>query len=280
MRIGNILVGEKPIKLAECGLNHNGDLDTAYRMIGVAKKSGADIVKFQTFKADEFCKPDDPLYPVFKKCELPDDAWASIAYQCEQVGIMFMSTPQNPSDLELLLPLGIPAIKIGSDDCANVPLVKEYASHGLPLIISTGMATQEQVRVTMNNLPTGQAVWLVCTSLYPTPPEEARVSRIESFKWNMNNLLVGFSDHTVGTNAAVMAVAYGATVFEKHFTLDHEMDGPDHAWACEPDELEQWCTAIDNAWVLRGDPTLELTVAEEEQRKKYQRRPGELLRGD
>ena len=178
----------------------------------------------------------------------------------------------------MLLPLGIPAIKIGSDDCANVPLVKEYASHGLPLIISTGMATSDQINDTMSKIEQVDAIWLVCTSQYPTPIEEARVSRVEQLKksWGM----VGFSDHTIGTNAAVMAVAYGATVFEKHFTLDHEMDGPDHAWACEPDELEQWCAAIDNAWVLRGDPTLELTVAEEEQRKKYQRRPGELLRGD
>lgn len=278
MKIGHITIGERPLKIAEVGLNHGGSLLNASEMVWVAKYSGADVVKFQTFKADEFCKKDDPLYPVFKDCELPDEAWSTIAKICGDAGIMFMSTPQNPSDLELLLPLGMPAIKIGSDDCANIPLVKEYTSHGLPLIISTGMATQTQISNTYMSIK-AERVWLVCTSQYPTPSAEARVSRIrELMDCTQDN--IGFSDHTIGTDAAVMAVAYGATVFEKHFTLDHTLDGPDHSWACEPDELEKWCSAIDNAWVLRGDPSLDLTPAEEEQRLKYQRRPGELLRGE
>lgn len=284
MKIGHITIGERPLKIAEVGLNHCGERPRAIQMIRVAKECGADVVKFQTFRAHEFCKPDDSLYPVFKKCELPYYAWPDIAAECRRRGIMFMSTPQNVSDLEILLPLGIPAIKIGADDARNLPLVKEYASHGLPLIISMGMCNEHAWVDLMEHA--GDSIFLLCTSQYPCPPEEARLSRflhyIDPPELRGPNYIdqYGFSDHTIGTDAAVMAVAYGAVVFEKHFTLDHNLEGPDHAWACEPDELAEWCTAIDNAWVLRGDSSLDLTPAEEEQRRKYQRRPGELLRGE
>ena len=104
MKIRPYVVGEQPIKIAEAGLNHNGSLERALEMVGVAKECGAEIVKFQTFKAKEFCRPDDPLYPVFERCQLPDDAWPVIADECVRQGILFMSTPQNYSDLELILP--------------------------------------------------------------------------------------------------------------------------------------------------------------------------------
>lgn len=257
--------------IAEVGLNHNGSIDRAMEMIRVAKGCGADVVKFQTFKADEFCSKEDPLYPVFKRCELSDDAWPTLADECVRQGIEFMSTPQNYSDLQLILPY-IRNIKVGSDDCANVGLLEKYASHGFPLIVSTGMATEAEISTAAQYA----SVLLVCTSQYPCPDSEARVSRVATMARFGK---VGFSDHTLGNEAAVMAVAYGATVFEKHFTLDHNFAGPDHAWACEPEELASWCTAIRRAQTLQGEDALDLTPSEAEQRRKYQRQSGQQIRG-
>lgn len=282
MKIGDFEISSRPFTIAEIGLNHCGDIGMAAAMIwAAAKRGGVDCVKFQTFKADEFCRPDDPLYATFKKCELPDDAWPRLKDQCDKAGVMFMSTPQNPSDLELLLPLGIQAIKIGSDDCCNVPLVIEYAKHGLPLIVSTGMAWPKDLAMTVTELArmSAPAAYLVCTSQYPTPAEEVRISRVPTLIDFVSPALVGFSDHTVGSMAAVMAVALGAVIFEKHFTLSHELEGPDHKWACNAEQLEDWVTQIHAAWDRKGSGSLMLTPAEEAQRAKYQRRPGQQLRG-
>lgn len=282
MKIGDFEIGSRPFTIAEIGLNHCGSVDMAVSMIwAAAKRARVDCVKFQTFKADEFCRPEDPLYPTFKRCELPDDAWPRLKEQCDKAGVMFMSTPQNPSDLELLLPLGIQAIKIGSDDCCNLPLVLEYAKHGLPLIISTGMAWPKDLCHTVVELSRlrSPAAYLVCTSQYPTKAEEVRISRIPTLQDFVGSAPVGFSDHSVGSRAVVMAVALGAMIFEKHFTLSHELDGPDHAWACTAQQLEEWVWSIHNAWEIKGSDSMLLTEAEESQREKYQRRPGQRLRG-
>lgn len=280
MKIGNFEIGSRPFTIAEVGLNHNGSIERALEMVHAAKKASADCVKFQTFKADEFCRPEDPLYPTFKRCELPTPAWKRIKLECDS-DITFMSTPQNTSDLELLLPLGIQAIKIGSDDCCNLPLVLEYAKHGLPLIISTGMAWPKDLAMTVTELSRlrAPAAYLVCTSQYPTPPEEVRISRVPTLADFVSPAPVGFSDHTVGSTAAVMAVALGATIFEKHFTLSHELEGPDHKWACDAQQLEKWVCAIHNAWEMKGRDSMLLTEAEEQQRHAYQREPGQQLRG-
>lgn len=279
MKIGRHVIGEQPFVIAEVGLNHNGDVDRALWMVRVAAKAGVDCVKFQTFRADEFCRRDDPLYPYFKAAELPPNAWPRLKQECDRHGVVFLSTPQNPSDLAILLPLGMQAIKVGSDDCANLPLIEEYSSHGIPLIISTGMTLQEDLWDTVVTLGDTEAAFLVCTSQYPTPPAEARVSRVRSLARFVKPRPVGFSDHTMGQTAAVMAVSLGAVIFEKHFTLSRTLEGPDHAWACLPDDLARWCSAIREAWILKGDDSLGLTHAEEAQRARYQRRPGEQLRG-
>ena len=214
MNIGDFELGTRPFTIAEVGLNHNGDVDRAIHMIMAAKRAGVDCVKFQTFKADEFCRPEDPLYPTFKACELPDSAWSILKAHCNTAGLMFMSTPQNPSDLELLLPLGIQAIKIGSDDCCNVPLVLEYAKHGLPLIISTGMAWPKDLALTVTELARlrAPAAYLVCTSQYPTPAEEVRISRIPTLQDFVSPAPVGFSDHSIGPMAAQISCSRAVSV--------------------------------------------------------------------
>ncbi len=275
MQIGEYTIGQDPLLIAEIGLNHNGSIDRALLMIKEAKDAGCNVVKFQTFRASEFCSPSDPLYSEFARSELPNSAWEVIAKECERQGVMFLTTPQNYSDLLLTLPY-LKAIKVGSDDGANYELLKQYMEHNLPMIVSFGMASPEQASATIELLGK-DAIYMVCTSQYPCPDEEARVTRILTLSRMVD--YVGFSDHTKGNESAIMAVAYGACVFEKHFTLNHDFKGPDHKWACEPGELKSWCDSIKRAWVLRGDPSLKLTTVEEEQRLKYQRRSGNRVRG-
>lgn len=275
MQIGEYIVGQEPIIIGECGLNHQGSIDRALLMIGECKRAGCNVVKFQTFKASEFCSPDDPLYPEFVRSELPESAWPIIAEECERQGVMFLTTPQNHSDLLMTIPY-LKAIKVGSDDGTNYELLAQYRAHNLPMIVSLGMATFDQMGGTIGLLR-DNAVYMICTSQYPCPDEEARVSRVSTLSKMVD--YVGFSDHTKGNEAAIMAVAYGASVFEKHFTLNHDFEGPDHKWACEPGELKSWCDSIKRAWGLRGDSSLNLTTVEEEQRLKYQRRSGNRVRG-
>ena len=232
----NISVNDKPYCIAEVGINHNGDLNRALEMIKVAKKSGADVVKFQTFKATEMCgNPNqqftyksqgktitEPMVKMFERNELSRDDWFSIKKECDNNSIEFMSTPQNFTDLELLLEVGISAIKVGSDDFTNLPLLESYAKTGLPLIVSSGMADLSEVFRSLNLLGAfdgKQIALLQCTSQYPTQPTDVNLKRIRTLKSSFPMLEVGFSDHTQGVLASSLSVAFGATIFEKHFTF-------------------------------------------------------------
>ena len=279
MKIGNFEIGSRPFIICEAGLNHNGSIERAMAMADEAHYAGCTAVKYQTFKADEFCAKDDSLYPWFKKSELKDSDWPKLKRHCDERGIMFLSTPQNRSDLDLLLPLGIPAIKVGSDDATNYELLADYAKEGLPMIISTGMCSEEDLwNISKKECPLERKIiYLVCTSQYPTLAEETNISRVKTFA--DAKFIVGFSDHTMGNTASIMAVALGATIFEKHFTLNKALPGPDHAWACNPAELKSWVDAINEAWIMKGTGSFELSEKEKEQKRKYQRRSGQRWRG-
>ncbi len=281
MKIANreISAHAEPFIIAEAGLNHNGSISRAFDMIKAAADAGMDVVKFQTFKADEFCHPDDPLYKWFKASELPESVWPEIKACCDEHNVIFMSTPQNRSDLDILLKVGVPAVKVGSDDFANLPLISSYGREGLPLILSMGMSDLEDIRRAREVVDPDNTAFLLCTSQYPTRDPEARMSRLPTLADAVRPSLVGFSDHTLGVTAAAMAVAYGACIFEKHFTLDQKLEGPDHEWACTPKMLREWNDAIRSAWRLRGDAGLTLTPTEAEQKRKYQRKAGSKIRG-
>ncbi len=279
MKIGPHEIGVEPFTIAEASLNHLGDITRALRMVDAAHDAGCTAVKFQTYSVDGFCRPDDPMYSTFKQCELPDKAWPVLSDYCKHRGIVFLSTPQNPSDLAKLLPLGMPAIKVGSDDFCNLPLLREYARHGLPLILSTGMSDKRDITRTFDKLPRAGFIAMACTSQYPTPPSEVNIHRLRNLYYDFEYGWTGFSDHTVGNVASVMAIALRAVVLEKHFTLDHSLPGPEHAWACNPAELASWVAAIKKAWAMRGNGRFELSEREREQKRKFQRRAGEVLRG-
>ena len=265
--------GINPLIIAEVGINHNGDLNIALEMIEVAKNAGADVVKFQTFKASEMVAGDstytyetggqivtETQLKMFSRYEFRDDAWKILKSKCDEVGVIFMSTPQNISDLDLLESLGITAIKVGSDDLVNTPMLENFASRGLPLIFSIGMGFAEEVERALNSLGWPQKpdlAALVCTSQYPTPVNYANLKRIQTLKSKYPGLTVGFSDHTIGNHAAIVARTLGAQIFEKHFTLDNEMIGPDHSFSPNPEDLKSWVEAIRSTDVILGTGELE-----------------------
>lgn len=269
--------------IAEVGINHNGDLDIAKRMIDAAKAAEADAVKFQTFKAEEFCGDKDQTFTyqsqgkqvtesmleMFRRYEFPQETWRQIKAYCAEVGITFFSTPQNSSDLELLLAIGVPALKIGSDDFTNLPLIRSYIETKLPLILSCGMSDLAEVHQALE-----AAKWfdgypvalMLCTSQYPTPPADVNIAKLTTLQNAFPGLLVGFSDHTQGALAAALAVSRGARIFEKHFTLDKDMLGPDHWFSETPDGLAEWIHHIRTADVLLGSPLVRPTKAEQDMR--------------
>jgi sialic acid synthase SpsE len=268
-----------PFIIAEAGINHNGELEKAYQMIEVAKNAGADCIKFQTFKADEFVGDPDQTYTylsqgkeitesmleMFKRYEFKKNDWSLIKKKCDEVGIVFLSTPQNRSDLDILLEIGITAIKVGSDDFTNLPLLKSYAKTGLPMLVSCGMADFAEVYQaleTIGSLDEYPTVLFLCTSQYPTPAEDVNLNKLKTLSSAFPGLILGFSDHTQGTLAASVAVGLGARVFEKHFTLDNNLPGPDHWFSANPEGLKDWINAIRISYTMLGSAKIKPTEKE------------------
>ena len=280
-------LGLKPFLIAEVGINHNGNLKRAFKMIEVAKEAGVDAVKFQTFKADEFIsnkkkiytyfskgkKINESMYRMFKRNELSNSSWLKIKKKCEKEKIIFLSTPQNYSDLQLLIKIGIPAVKVGSDDFNNIPLIKKYLKYKLPLIVSCGMASKKEIieSIRILNYKKNPIILMLCVSEYPTPPENVNLSRIESLKKLFPNLIIGFSDHTRGPIASSIAVSLGACCFEKHFTLNNNDRGPDHWFSENPKSLKVWSNSIKMAYKILGNPMIKYTKSEKKMRNLARR---------
>jgi N,N'-diacetyllegionaminate synthase len=283
--IGERMVGDghPPLIIAEAGINHNGDVETALAMVRIARDAGADAVKFQTFRAAEVVGDPAQTYSyrsqgkdvtesmlaMFRRCELPRQAWFAIKAESDRQGITFLSTPQNRTDLDILLEVGVPAVKVGSDDFTNLPLLKSYATTGLPIILSCGMADMTEVRNALSvvgALDGYPTVLLLCTSQYPTPPDDVNLRKLTTLRAAFPNLTLGYSDHTQGPLAASVATAFGATVFEKHFTMSHDLPGPDHWFSEDPAGLAAWVQAIRTAHAMLGSAAMQPTAAERDMR--------------
>lgn len=279
-----ISIQSPPFVIAEAGINHNGELSKAFEMIRVAKECQADAIKFQTFKVAELIddksltytyksqgkEVTEPMIDLFTRYEFSSDQWIKIKAECERVGIVFLSTPQNYSDLELLLGLGIDAIKIGSDDFNNIPLIKKYGASGKPLILSCGMADLAEIHQSLSAAgyyKGAPLALLLCVSEYPAPFESLNLNRILSLKRTFPDLIVGFSDHSQGALGATLAVALGARIIEKHFTLDKDLPGPDHWFSENPTELKNYVEQIRLASTSMGHGNLVPSAAEYEMRK-------------
>jgi N,N'-diacetyllegionaminate synthase len=275
--------GHPPFIIAEAGINHNGEVESALALVRIARDAGADAVKFQTFQAAEFVGDPAQTYSyrsqgkdvtesmlaMFRRCELPRQAWFAIKAEADRQGITFLSTPQNRTDLDLLLEVGVPAVKVGSDDFTNLPLLKSYATTVLPIILSCGMADMAEVRnalTAVGALDGYPTALLLCTSQYPTPPGDVNLRKLATLRAAFPNLTLGYSDHTQGPLAASVATAFGAAVFEKHFTLSHDLPGPDHWFSEDPAGLAEWVQAIRTAHAMLGGAAIQPTAAERDMR--------------
>lgn len=266
--------------IAEAGVNHNGKLDLALELCQAAKEAGADIVKFQTWKTEkiitenvaqakyqkENTQAEDSQFSMLKKLELGYDDFKKIKEYCDEIGIQFASTADEEESLEFLIGLGIPFIKVGSGDINNVPFLRYIGSRGLPVILSTGMSTIADVDNSIQALKEGgcgDITLLHCTTSYPCPYENVNLKAMETIH-NCFGYPVGYSDHTIGPEVAIAAVARGAQVIEKHFTLDRNLPGPDHLASTEPQEFSDMVKAIRNIEKALGNGKKEPTQAERE----------------
>lgn len=248
--------------IAEAGVNHNGSLEIAKLMVDSAKESGVDCIKFQTFvsknivsknavKAEyqkQHTDSNENQLDMLKKLELSFDEFIEISKYCENKEIEFLSTGFDFDSVDFLNCLGMEKWKIPSGDITNLPYLIKIANLNKPVILSTGMSTLEDVSVALNVLKengSGEITVLHCTTEYPTPYEDVNLTAMNTIK-NEFEVPVGYSDHTKGIEIPIAAVAIGATVIEKHFTLDRNMEGPDHKASLEPDELKAMVTAIRN----------------------------------
>jgi len=252
----------KVLIIAEAGVNHNGSLEIAKKLIDAAADAGADLVKFQTFKADRLVSrlakkaayqqnniqsEDDSQYNMLKSLELSDaDHHLLMAYASEK-NIAFFSTAFDVEGLDYLNTLGFDQFKIPSGEITNYPYLKKLAEIGKPVILSTGMADIQEIADALNVLQTGipkeNLTVLHCNTEYPTPFEDVNLKAMLNIGVEFG-VQIGYSDHTVGISVPVAAVALGATVIEKHFTLDRTLPGPDHLASLEPDELKEMVKSI------------------------------------
>lgn len=264
--------------IAEIGINHNGDPRLARRMIDAAAKAGADSVKFQTFRAEEFMADREMVYEyrsagrlvrenmfrMFKRLELPLKAYRELFAYARRRGVVPMTSVADPESLAIARAAGAPALKLSSEDLVNLPLVELAARSRMPLILSTGMGDAQEVRDALRLLRRGgtrDAVFLHCVSAYPTPDGEANLARIEGLR-QLTGAPVGYSDHTKGIEACVAAVALGACMLEKHFTLDPDMPGPDQALSSDPNEFALLVAAVRRVEAMRGSAAVEPAAIE------------------
>ncbi len=259
--------------IAEIGINHNGDVKLACETIDAALECGANAVKIQTYKTENFIHPDNPGFKTAKMCELSYEDYAFLfEYTRKRDGVIF-STPESLEDIQFLKNINSPAVKIASMDLNYKELIKSAARLGRPIILSTGMSYLNEVATAVRWIEeegNKQIIILHCVSCYPTTIEECNLSAIPLLATTFN-YPYGFSDHTVGIEIAFAAVCMGAKVIEKHFTLDKSLTGPDHACSASPDELKRLVSFVRNYEKAIGDGVKVPSTSEVSQRFRKRR---------
>ena len=256
--------------IAEAGVNHNGDLALARQLCDAAKQAGADAVKFQTFRAEDLVLPGSPTadyqarqtgeqdqFAMLRKLELSEQAHRDLRDHCQRIGIEFFSTPFSEDAVDLLVKLGVRRMKMPSGELTHRALIAKAAATGLPLLLSTGMATLDEVKQALEWVRTArgdldQVTVLHCTSAYPASDEALNLRAIETLA-RETGLAAGYSDHSTGIEASLAAVALGAVAIEKHLTLDRTLPGPDQAASLEPREFADMVRGIRRITAMRGD---------------------------
>jgi len=257
--------------IAEAGVNHNGDMELAKKLIKIASEAGADYVKFQTFSADKLVTKNAPKagyqittenfsenhYSMLKKFELSKQDHFKLAKECKSLKIGFLSTGFDSARLNLLVDLGVDYIKIPSGEINNLPLLRFIGQLAKPVLLSTGMSTMDEIESALRVLEQSgiskqQITILHCTSAYPAPIKEVNLLALKSIQEKFK-VPIGYSDHTLDTEIPIAAVALGASVIEKHFTLSRNLDGPDHKASLEPHELKSMIQSIRKLEIALGD---------------------------
>ncbi|ACV47575.1 MULTISPECIES: N-acetylneuraminate synthase [Halomicrobium] len=273
-----VISPDEPYFIAEAGVNHNGDLEMAEKLIDAAADAGADAVKFQTFSADRLVTEDTEKadyqeetsgegsqYEMLRNYELDRAAHERLQNHCQTRDITFLSTPFDVQSADLLADLGVPAVKLGSGEFDNHPLLEHVAELGLPMIVSTGMGTMDEVREARDVIrsvdPKIDLAFLHCTSEYPCDIEDMNLRAMEQMDEAFTEP-VGYSDHTTYPETPSFAVSGGAQILEKHFTLDRTLPGPDHKASLEPDKLERAVTLSRLAARARGNAEKQPTAGE------------------
>jgi len=277
--------GNATLIAAEIGINHNGDMGLAKEMIHAAAEAGADGVKFQNYRTEDFLSDErltyeyvsngrtvvESQYAMFKRCELTLDQLCILRDCCEQAKVIFFSTPTSEEGLADLVATGARLVKNGSDYLTHLPLIRAMARSGLATVLSTGMATFDEIDDAVSAFRGAggrDLILLHCTSSYPTPDEDVNLRRIPALAERFN-VLAGFSDHTWGDAAALGAVALGATFVEKHFTLDKGLTGPDHRFSSDPVELKSLVAGIRRMEAQMGNALIGPTPSEAKGRHDY-----------
>ena len=275
--------------IAEAGVNHNGNLDLAFQLCDAAKESGVDAIKFQTWKTENIVtksaglasyqeknilRKRDSQFEMLKKLELGYESFIKIKKYCDKIGITFLSTPDEEESLDFLIGLGIKLIKVGSGEVTNVPYLRKIGGKKLPVVLSTGMSTLGDVERAYNTLKAAGApevTLLHCTTNYPCPMDEVNLKAMLTLK-HAFKCSVGYSDHTLGIEVPIAAVAMGAEIIEKHFTLDKSMDGPDHKASIDPIELAQMVKGIRNIEKALGDGIKKPNASEKQIEKEVKKK--------
>lgn len=277
MKIGDHTVGQghRPLVIAEAGVNHNGDIALAHKLVDAAANAGADAVKFQAFRAEFLVTPEAPRanyqaantgsnesqFSMLKALELTQADFASLKDQCDKRGILFLCTPFDQPSADMIAELGVQAMKIPSGEVTNTVFLRHLAKLQLPLILSTGMATLEEIKEAAATIRTvakdqkrGEPALVVlhCVSSYPAAPSQMNLRVMHTLAGELE-VAAGLSDHTLGTHMAMAAAAMGAAVIEKHFTLDCSLPGPDHRASLEPDQLAVMVQGIKDVYAGLGD---------------------------
>ena len=268
----------KTFVIAEAGVNHNGSMEIAKQLIDKASEAGADAVKFQTFKAEKLvCKTAkkaeyqlettdrlETQYEMLKKLELTEQTHEILMEYCDKKKIMFLSTPFERDSIKLLSKLGMQIFKVPSGEITNLPYLREIAKQKKQVILSTGMSSMEEVRAAvkvLKNNGAGDITVLHCNTQYPTPVQDVNLLAMVKMR-EETGLAVGYSDHTQGIEIPIAAVALGAEVIEKHFTLDKNMKGPDHKASLEPQELKCMVEAIRKIEIAMGNGIKQVSESE------------------
>ena len=277
---------KKPYLIAEIGVNHNGKLSLAIQTIKAAAKAGADAVKFQMFNADEFMSKkkllfkyktkkgnkSENMYDMFKRLEFSEKWLSKIIHVCKKNKVDFLSSVADKSSTNLMKKLKVKAIKLSSEDLINYPLLEYVATLGRNIILSTGMANSAEITraISFFKKKKIKVIILHCVSMYPTSIKDANLLRMVSLK-KKYNVSVGYSDHTLGIEASIVATILGAEIIEKHFTLNKSLIGPDHVMSSDPKEFKELADNIKRIHLILGSSDIKPKKTEQKFKKIYRR---------